>query len=129
MSFKIDTKEKFTVITPDSDLLDANIAAKIWETATMCINSEQGNVIINLSNATTAHADAVNDMASLQQHFYDNNKSFVICNVQPNVLSVFKNEDLTDILNITPTESEAWDIVQMEEIEREMFSDDESSES
>ena len=28
---------------------------------------------------------------------------------------------IDDILNITPTESEAWDIVQMEEIEREYF--------
>jgi hypothetical protein len=24
-------------------------------------------------------------------------------------------------MNVTPTESEAWDIVQMEEIERELF--------
>jgi hypothetical protein len=32
--------------------------------------------------------------------------------------------DLTDILNITPTESEAWDIVQMEEIERELLGND-----
>ena len=27
-------------------------------------------------------------------------------------------------LNVTPTESEAWDIVQMEEIERELLDDD-----
>jgi len=28
-------------------------------------------------------------------------------------------------MNVTPTESEAWDIVQMEEIERELLGDDE----
>jgi hypothetical protein len=28
-------------------------------------------------------------------------------------------------MNITPTESEAWDIVQMEEIERELMDEDE----
>jgi hypothetical protein len=27
---------------------------------------------------------------------------------------------ILDVLNTTPTESEAWDIVQMEEIEREL---------
>jgi len=27
-------------------------------------------------------------------------------------------------MNVTPTESEAWDIVQMEEMEREMFGED-----
>ena len=31
---------------------------------------------------------------------------------------------LLDLMNITPTESEAWDIVQMEEIERELMSGD-----
>jgi len=31
---------------------------------------------------------------------------------------------LLDLLNVTPTESEAWDIVQMEEIEREMLGND-----
>ena len=36
------------------------------------------------------------------------------------ILSDFLDtNDLLEILNITPTESEAWDIVQMEEIERE----------
>jgi hypothetical protein len=28
-------------------------------------------------------------------------------------------------MNVTPTESEAWDIVQMEEIERELLGDNE----
>jgi hypothetical protein len=32
--------------------------------------------------------------------------------------------DLAETMNITPSESEAWDIVQMEEIERELFEDD-----
>jgi hypothetical protein len=31
-----------------------------------------------------------------------------------------KNE-LLELMNVTPTESEAWDIVQMEEIEREFL--------
>jgi hypothetical protein len=32
--------------------------------------------------------------------------------------------ELFDFLNCTPTESEAWDIVQMEEIERELLGDE-----
>jgi hypothetical protein len=30
-------------------------------------------------------------------------------------------------MNVTPTESEAWDIVQMEEIERELLGGDEET--
>jgi len=34
-----------------------------------------------------------------------------------------KNE-LLELMNVTPTQSEAWDIVQMEEIEREFLRDE-----
>jgi Trp operon repressor len=41
--------------------------------------------------------------------------------MQPLVEETFDKEELLELLNSTPTESEAWDIVQMEEIERELL--------
>lgn len=123
MNFKIDTKEKFTVITPQTEHFDANIAEALWEAATMGIEKERGNVIVNLQQISQADATAINDLASLQQHFYGKNKSFIVCGVQPPVTEIIKSEDLEETLNITPTESEAWDVVQMEEIERELMDD------
>ena len=123
MSFKIDTKEKFTVITPLFDTLNANIAEALWEAVTEGIGLERGNIIINMLQIKAADRDGVNNLASLQQHFGAAKKSFVLCAVGPEVLSVIKNEDLEDGLNITPTLSEAYDIVQMEEIERELMDD------
>ncbi|TKK67654.1 STAS domain-containing protein [Ilyomonas limi] len=121
MNFKIDTKEKFTVITPETDCLDANIAGELWKTATMRLAEPPHNVIVNLRHVKKADTDAVNDLTGLQKHFYDNNASFVICEVTKEIMPQFENEDLPDVLNITPTESEAWDIVQMDEIERELM--------
>lgn len=121
MNFKIDTKERFTVITPEMDCLDANIAGELWKTATMCLAEPPRNVIVNLQNISKVDADAVNDLARLQQHFYENQASFVICEVTKSLVPQFEGEDLPDVLNITPTESEAWDIVQMDEIERELM--------
>jgi anti-anti-sigma regulatory factor len=121
MNFKIDTKEKFTIITPELDCLDANIAGELWKTATMRLVEPPRNVIVNLRNVNKADANAVNDLARLQQHFYENEASFVICEVAKGLMPLFESEDLPDVLNITPTESEAWDIVQMDEIERELM--------
>ena len=121
MNFKIDTKEKFTVITPELDCLDANIAGELWKTATMRITEPPRNVIVNLRYVKKTDADAVNDLAGLQQHFYEHEASFVICEVAKELMPQFESEDLPDVLNITPTESEAWDIVQMDEIERELM--------
>jgi hypothetical protein len=56
-----------------------------------------------------------------QQIFYNENYSFVICALPSEVLSQLTELDLLDAMNVTPTESEAWDIVQMEEIERELL--------
>ena len=41
--------------------------------------------------------------------------------VQPQVEEFLDKDQLLEMMNITPTESEAWDIIQMEEIERELL--------
>jgi anti-anti-sigma regulatory factor len=68
---------------------------------------------------------AINDtLANMQQTFYENNCSFLICNLQPAVEALLDEQELLEVMNVTPTESEAWDIVQMEEIEREILGDE-----
>ncbi len=47
--------------------------------------------------------------------------SFVICRLQKSVEDFLDQHELLEMMNVTPTESEAWDIVQMEEIERELL--------
>ena len=98
MNFKIDTKEKFTVITPELSVFDAKIAADLWKTATSCMNTAPGNVIMNFQNVATANGAAVNDLSSLHQHFFASKKSFVICHLTPAVYHLIKNEDLVENL-------------------------------
>jgi anti-anti-sigma regulatory factor len=64
-------------------------------------------------------------LVNVQQKFYEQNASFVICELQPAVEDFLDKEDLLELMNITPTESEALDIIQMEEIERELMQDEE----
>ena len=62
-------------------------------------------------------------LVKTQQKFYDNNASFVICEMQKPVEEFLDSVNLLEMINSTPTESEASDIVQMEEIERELMDD------
>ena len=87
------------------------------------------HLVINMSELKEISVEAAKVLADVQQSFYERDHSFVVCCLQANVEAVFEKEELTDVMNITPTESEAWDIVQMEEIERELMGDFESSES
>lgn len=124
MEVKIDTKEKFTVVTPVKPELTANIAAEIANSCTTQLQKEVKNVVLNLSEVSNVEAAAAEVLTELQQKFYENNASFVICCLQQAVEEALEKMELLELLNITPTESEAWDIVQMEEIERELLDGD-----
>ena len=124
MEVKFDTREKFTVVTPIMPELTANIAAELAETCSQQLLKDVKNVVLNLESVTVVGAEAAETLSELQQKFYENNASFVICSLQPVVEEAFEKMELLELLNITPTESEAWDIIQMEEIERELLGDD-----
>ena len=124
MEVKIDTKEKFTVVTPIIAVLPDNIAAEWEETCKAQLLKEVKNVILNLENVSVISFSAAKNLVELQQLFYETSASFVICGLQTRVEKTLDEMEILEILNITPTESEAWDIVQMEEIERELLDSD-----
>ena len=122
MIFKIDTKEKFTVITPLSEDLSDKLTEELVQIATEQLKKDLKNMVVNLKNVFSINESAATHLVKLEQTFYENNASFVICELQPSVETEFEKDELLDLINITPTESEAGDIVQMEEIERELMS-------
>lgn len=116
---KIDTREKFHVITIHESGLAANMTEKMDKVVLPLLDDSIKNVIINIKDIKSVDSAAAEYIIKLQNTFYDNRASFVVCELQPEVRKTFDSLDLLDNLNYTPTESEAMDIVQMEEIERE----------
>lgn len=125
MEIKIDTKEKFKVITPLSTIIDDNITKEIHDLCLTIIEKEKISVIIKLNYVKKLVSQAIEMLQNLRNIFYDKSLSFVVCEFSEEVLKHIKEADLLDDFNYAPTESEAWDIVQLEEIERELFSGDE----
>jgi anti-anti-sigma factor len=121
IDIKIDTKEKFTVITPQQENLYANMAEELSKTCLIYLTKPLPHLILNLTKVTKVDAKSGEALALLQQKFYENNCSFVICCLNNEVQKVLDENELLEVMNVTPTESEAWDIVQMEEIERELL--------
>ena len=124
MQVKIDTREKFTVITPVTDVLSDNLTAEIFSVVADQLQNPIKNVVLNLKNVVTVDDIAAERLVKLQQQFYESSASFVICEIQISLEAKLEELELLDLMNITPTESEAWDIVQMEEIERELLDTD-----
>ncbi len=121
MKVKIDTKEKFHVITPLESTISANMTDNFKDEILPYLEKKIKNLIINLSQVSEVDKNSAEMIVVLQKRFYDDNASFVICEMQKSVQKIFEQLKLLHVINIAPTESEAWDIVQMEEIERELL--------
>jgi anti-anti-sigma factor len=124
MNVKIDTKEKFHVITLPGPSLPATMTGELENCLLGFLHHEVKNVIITLKDIETLDDAAAQKLVQIQRQFYDNNASFVFCDLQETIKKSLELSGLLENLNFTPTESEAWDIVQMEEIEREFLNGD-----
>lgn len=121
MNVKIDTKEKFTVLTPEEQHISANMTEELQNLLLSYTSKDNPHIILNLKNVKSIDIQAAETIAVLQQQFYEKSFSFIVCEMQTEVEEIFEKAELLEEMNTTPTESEAWDIVQMEEIEREFM--------
>ena len=132
MMIKINSKEKFHAITLPGPEISATMTGELenyllsFLQNDACLPERQvKNIVLILKEIQSLDDAVANKLVHIQQKYYDNKASFVICELQDPVEKIFDNAGLLDIMNVTPTESEAGDIVQMEEIEREMLGDEE----
>ena len=121
MEVKIDTKEKFHVITLSQSELSATMTEELSDRLLSFLQSDIKNIVLNLKELRSIDNISAEKLVKVQQKFYENDASLVICEVQPQVEEFLDKDQLLEMMNITPTESEAWDIIQMEEIERELL--------
>lgn len=121
MNVKLDTKEKFKVLTLQTEHITASMTEELEKILKDHSKADIPHMIINMNEVKRIDSEVAETFSSVQQSFYENSLSFVLCEMHQVIIQVFEKEDLLDALNYTPSLSEAWDIVQMEEIERELM--------
>ena len=121
MEVKIDTREIFHVITIKEPQLAANMTAELDNCLLPVLQGNVKNVVLNLEDIKKMDDAAAEHLVNIQQRFYEQNVSLVVCCLHKEVEAWLDKKGLLEVMNVTHTESEAWDIVQMEEIEREFM--------
>jgi len=121
MQVKIDTKEKFHAITIKESSLAANMTEDLDQCLLPILEKDVKNVVLILKDTQIVDEAAAEALVRIQQAFYDNSASFVICELTPAVEKSLEDNGLLEMMNVTPTESEAWDIIHLEEVERELL--------
>jgi len=120
MQVKIDTREKFHVITIIEPVLAANMTADLDDCLVPWLQNDVKNIVLNLKDIQNIETAAAERLVQIQQRYYEQNASFVVCGLQKDTENSLEALGLLEIMNVTPTQSEAGDIVMMEEIEREL---------
>jgi len=123
MKVKIDTREVFHVINIEDSVLTAIMAAELLEIVNKKQTENKLSLVLNFSHVEEIDASFLTVLHDLHQIQQANNKSFVVCALSNHLQQELGIDKAFDAFNITPSESEAWDIVQMEEIERELGMD------
>ncbi|HXB34548.1 MAG TPA: STAS domain-containing protein [Puia sp.] len=121
MQVKIDTREKFHAITILEPVLAANMTEDLEKSLLPILEKDVKNVVLILKDIPEVQDAAATGLVKIQQAFYDGGASFVICELTPAVEQYLEDNGYLEVMNVTPTQSEAWDIVQLEEIERELL--------
>ena len=124
MEVKTSTKEKYHVIRVDTTELAANMTEELCNKLQQYLKEPVKNLVLNLENVKALDEESAELLVKTQQLFYEQEASFVICCLTPDIERFLDEKDLLELMNSTPTESEAADIVQMEEIERELLNED-----
>jgi anti-anti-sigma regulatory factor len=79
MEVKTDTKEKFHVMSVETQFLSANLAAELNRQLIELLKDTTKNVVLNLSSVKSIQEEAAETLVRTQQKFYEQNASFVIC--------------------------------------------------
>ena len=124
MQYKTDLKEKFTVVTFLDASITSNSVPEINELSQKILSQSPKNLVVNCGQVKQWDPSIIAVLANAQEQFYDNNASFVICALSDTLQNSIDHSEYAEMMNLTPTETEAWDIVQMEEIERDLLDSD-----
>jgi anti-anti-sigma factor len=119
MKVKISTNGKFHAITVLEPILAANMTAALHDLCEPFLLQEVKSVLFNLKDIQKMDSAAAEAILEIRNLFYANRASFVLCELQSSVKKYFDQNEQFETLHIAPTQSEASDIIFMEEIERE----------
>ncbi len=119
MKVKISTNDKFHAITVVEPILAANMTAALHDLCEPYLKQEVKNLLLNVKDIQKMDSAAAHAILELRNLFYANRASFVLCEMQPELKKFFDQNEQFEILQIVPSQSEASDIIFMEEIERE----------
>lgn len=120
MKFTVDKKERYCIFKLDEEKLNSLISANMK--SELVILNQEGfrNIICDLSEVNFMDSSGLSAVLIGHRICKEANGTFVLSGCQEPVLKLIKISQLDTLVNVVPTETEATDLILMEEVQREI---------
>ncbi|MDX9751215.1 MAG: STAS domain-containing protein [Flavobacteriales bacterium] len=123
MNFTIEDKGRYTLVTGQVEKLDTTCAPELKSELVYLNKTGVRNVIIDLSATRYCDSSGLSALLVANRLCKGVNGSLVVCGLQEPVQKLVQISQLESVLSITPSVSEAVDLLYMEEIEKDVDKD------
>ncbi|MFH2095106.1 MAG: STAS domain-containing protein [Bacteroidota bacterium] len=114
MDFKIEKKEKYTLVTVLVEKLDTHVAPALKSELVLIAGNGQKNIILDLSNCRYCDSSGLSAILVANRLCKNANGTFVLTGLQSAVERLITISQLDTVLNITYSVDKAVDLVLQE---------------
>lgn len=119
-NFKIEKKEKHTLVTVCVEKLDSRVSPSLKSELVMINSGGEKNIIIDLCECRYCDSSGLSAILIANRLCMNAKGTFVLTGLQDPVKKLITIAQLDTILNITPTLDEAVQLLFMEEVEKDV---------
>ncbi len=123
MNFTIEDKGKYSLVKSTVDKLDTTCAPELKSELVYLNKTGVRNVIIDLSDTRYCDSSGLSALLVANRLCKSVNGTLIVCSLQEPVQKLVQISQLESVLSITPSLSEAVDLLFMEEIEKDVKKD------
>jgi len=123
MNFEIVQEEKYVLIKSKVEKLDTNFAPELKSLLVFHNKEGHKNIVIDLGETRYCDSSGLSSILVANRLCRGSEGTFVLSSLQEPVMKLITISQLHTVLNITPTISEAHDLIMMEEVERDLNKD------
>lgn len=124
MNFTTKKQDNYSLVTITTDKLDAILSPELKADFVLINKKSDKNIILDVSAVKYCDSSGLSALLIGNRVCKESKGSFIVCGIQPMVEKLLKISQLDTIITTTPTLPEAIDYLFMEELERDLGSED-----
>ncbi|MEN7551450.1 STAS domain-containing protein [Rapidithrix thailandica] len=127
MKYSVDKSEKYTILELQEDKLDTIKAPLLKSEFVTLFQAGTTNLILNLTAVKYIDSSGLSSILVANRLAKDLNGQLILVGISDHVMKLVKISKLDGVLNILPTLEEAIDFVFLNEIEKDLNSEEDTA--